>query len=380
VKRLLLLGGGHAHLEVVRQFGLHRPFASEVECVLANPDPDIAYSGMVPGIVAGHYARAEMLIDIAALANARGWRFVPQAARELVPAQRVAFLADGSQVAYDILSLNTGSAANLRQVAGAAAHAVPLRPFAAFLTAWQHMLEDAGAGRVRRIAVVGAGAGGVEIALAMAYRLAKSDSPATRCGVVLVTDTPTILAGYPPAVRDKFNRLLSKWRVDLHCGSQVTHVEAGAVKTAGGEFIAADRVVWATTGAGPDWLRGSGITADSRGFIAVDRHLRSLSNADIFGGGDIVSIDSSPHPKSGVYAVRHGPVLAANLRAALCGSALRRFVPQRNALSLISAGDRFAVASWNRWSVAGSWVWNWKDRIDRAFIARYRNPRPSNAI
>jgi selenide,water dikinase len=193
LKRLLLLGGGHAHLEVIRRFGLQRPFDSAVECVLASPDPNTAYSGMLPGVVAGHYAQADMLIDVATLAKARGWRFISQAVRELVPTQRLAVLADGSQIAYDILSLNTGSAANFRQAAGAVAHSVPIRPFAAFLTAWQHMLEEAEAGRVSRIAVVGAGAGGVEIALAMAYRLAQSDGSATRCGVVLVTDTARIL-------------------------------------------------------------------------------------------------------------------------------------------------------------------------------------------
>jgi selenide,water dikinase len=314
-----------------------------------------------------------MLIDVAALSNAAGWRFIPQAVQELVPAQRLAILEDASQIAYDFLSLNTGSVANLQQVPGAVAHAVPLRPFAAFLTAWQHMLDEAEAGRVSRIAVVGAGAGGVEIALAIAYRLARSDGLASQCGVVLLTDTATILAGYPPAVQGKFKRLLSQRGVDLHCGSPVTQVEAGTIKTADGEVIAADRVVWATAGVAPDWLQGSGIATDSRGFIAVDRHLRSLSNAEIFGGGDIVSMGSSLHPKSGVYAVRHGPVLAANLRAALRGSALRPYIPQRNALSLISAGGRYAVASWNRWSVAGNWVWNWKDRIDSAFVARYSN-------
>jgi selenide, water dikinase len=379
VKRLLLLGCGHAHLEVVRQFGQRRPFDFEVECVLANPDQDVAYSGMLPGVVAGHYAQADMLIDVAALADAGAWRFIPHAVRELVPTQRIAILADGSQIAYDILSLNTGSVTNLQQVPGAAVHAVPVRPFAAFLAAWQNIREEAEAGQVSRIAVVGAGAGGVEIALAMAHRLSRSDGFATRCGVVLVSDAVTILAGYPPAVQDKFKRLLSQRGVAVHCGSLVTQVESGAIKTASGEVIAADRVVWATAGAAPDWLQGSGIATDSRGFIAVDRHLRSLSNAGIFGGGDVVSAGHSPHPKSGVYAVRHGPVLAANLRAALDGSALRSYLPQRNALSLISAGDRYAVASWNRWSVTGNWVWSWKDRIDRAFVARYRNLQFSNA-
>jgi selenide,water dikinase len=164
---------------------------------------------------------------------------------------------------------------------------------------------------------------------------------------------------------------LEKWRITLHCGSPVVHVEAGAVKTARGEVIEANRVIWATTGAAPEWPKLAGLAADAKGFVAADATLRSTSNAEVFGGGDVVSIGTSPHPKSGVYAVRQAPVLAANLRAALTGGKLKTYVPQTHALSLISAGGEHAVATWGSWSVAGDWVWRWKDRIDRAFVAQY---------
>jgi selenide,water dikinase len=372
VKRLLLLGGGHAHLEVVRQFGRNRASGAGSEIVWASPGSHAAYSGMLPGVIAGHYRPEDMLIDLAALAMSAGCKFVSQAAIALDLAQRCAVLADGSRIEYDLLSLNTGSVADLQAVPGAAEHAISLRPFDAFLRAWKSLLGDAASGKACRITVVGGGAGGIEIALAMAYRLQADAGRVGRCCVTLVTDTPTVLPGYPQAAREKFEQLLAQCGVATHCGSPVTKVTTDAVATSAGDALAGDRVIWATTGAAPAWLRTAGIATDARGFVAVDSNLRSISNPEIFGGGDVVTMMASPHAKSGVYAVRHGPVLAANLRAALDGEQLVSYVPQPRGLALLSAGAKYAVGVWGKWTVAGSWVWAWKNRIDRAFVAKYR--------
>jgi len=167
-------------------------------------------------------------------------------------------------------------------------------------------------------------------------------------------------------------QLLAQRGIDTRRGSAVTMVTADVIATAAGDSIPADRVIWATAGSAPPWPRAAGIATDAAGFVAVDEHLRSVSNPEILGGGDVVTVMASPHPKSGVYAVRHGPILAANLRAALDGGRPARYVPQNRALSLLSAGDKYAVGVWREWTVAGSWVWVWKDHIDRAFVARYR--------
>lgn len=372
MKRLLLLGAGHAHLEVIRQFQQHLLNNPDVECILASPHTHTVYSGMLPGFIAGHYSLAEIQIDAAALARAAGWRFIQQPLLALDRVARVAMLADGTRVNYDILSIDTGSVADFQDVTGAAAHALPLRPFDAFLRVWQDLLAEASAGRIRHVGVVGAGAAGVEIALAIAYHFEEQGIAHAQCGVVLLSDTEEILASHPPAVRRRFERLLADRHVSLHCGNPVTEVGVTAIRTSTGDTIAADAVIWATAGGAPDWPKNAGIATDERGFIAVDRHLRSISNPEIFGGGDIVSLTPSPHPKSGVYAVRHGAALAANLRAVVCSAALRTFTPQRRALSLISAGGKYALASWGRWSVSGQWVWAWKNRIDRAYVAKYR--------
>lgn len=76
-------------------------------------------------------------------------------------------------------------------------------------------------------------------------------------------------------------------------------------------------------------------------------------------------------PKSGVYAVRQGPIIAKNLRAALGSHAATAFTPQKNVLYLLSTGDRHAIATRNGLSLSGKGFWYLKDYIDRRFIAQF---------
>jgi len=127
----------------------------------------------------------------------------------------------------------------------------------------------------------------------------------------------------------------------------------------------------------PPWIAASGIETDGAGFIAVNALLQSVSHPDIFAAGDVASMTGLRIPKSGVYAVRQGPPLAANLRQALASMSLIPYVPQPTALALISAGDKYAVASYGRIAFEGAWVWRWKDFIDRRFMNRYHIATPA---
>jgi selenide, water dikinase len=153
-------------------------------------------------------------------------------------------------------------------------------------------------------------------------------------------------------------------------------VEPGTAVMTDGQRIAASAVVWATGAGAPPWLRNTGLTLDAAGFIAVNAHLQSGTHAEVFAAGDCAAMQDARHPKSGVYAVRQGPLLAANLQRALAGKTLLTYRPQRRALALISTGDRYAVASYGSLALAGKWVWLWKDHVDRGFMARYQSLEP----
>jgi len=148
-------------------------------------------------------------------------------------------------------------------------------------------------------------------------------------------------------------------------------IEAGHVRLGNGARVACDAPVLAFGTSAPRWLGSSGLALDVQGFIATGRTLQSTSHPQVFAAGDVASRADAPRPRSGVYAVRAGPPLAHNLRRAVGGGDLRPYRPQARSLNLLSSADGRALLAWGPWSAYGRWVWRWKDRIDRAFIASY---------
>jgi len=369
-QRILLIGGGHSHVEVLRRFALTPD--PMVELALVSPEYSMCYSGMLPGLVAGHYSTRETHIDLAPLAMWAGARYLPDRVTGLDLYTRTARLGSGDREPFDIVSLDIGSTPEMSPP-GASALALPVKPVSAFLAAWTQMQTEAVTGGVRHIAVVGGGAGGVEILLAMQHRLSTvmhADAPR----FALITDQPTLLPSHAPVVRARFGRILVERGAVLHLSSAAMSVEPGNIVVTHGRRIAVDRIVWATSASAAPWLAESGLACDDKGFVRIDDNLRSTSHSFVFGTGDCASQLGHPRPKSGVFAVRQGPPLAANLRRAAHELPLSKYVPQRRALALISTGDKHAIASRGPFVVEGDWVWRWKDRIDRAFMAKYALP------
>ncbi|PAU78320.1 FAD-dependent oxidoreductase [Halomonas salipaludis] len=379
-RELLLVGGGHSHVEVLRRFALDP--APDVRLTLISRDRFTPYSGMLPGYLAGHYDFGDVHIDLAPLAEAAGARFLRDSVDGLdLAAQRV-IPHDHSPLTYDRLSLNIGAAPRLAAVPGAADHATPLKPIDGLNARWLALLERLQHDPVSKtIMVVGGGASGVEVLLAMQQRLQRlcrerglAESLLRFC---LVTRGPRLLANHNPRVQRRFARLLTRRGVALHSEAEVVSVGAGRVHTADGRTLAFDELLWATQAGAAPWLADTGLALDGAGFIRVDDHLASVSHPHVFAAGDTASMVNYRRDKAGVHAVRQGPALAGNLRASLHDRPLTRYRPQRRHLALISTGDRYAVASRGPWSWSGNWVWRWKDRIDRRFMARYRPPLPT---
>ncbi len=365
----MLVGGGHTHVEVLRRFGLAS--AADVELVLVSPNRWTPYSGMLPGLVAGHYTVEETHIDLERVVRFAGARFVATIATGLDPSARVLTLADGASLEFDLVSLDIGSMPATAGIAGAAAHAIGVKPVDAFLRTWNALMERARLGSLKRAVVVGGGAAAIEMLLAMQHRIAVVTGRREAVEWQLVTDVDVLLPAHQEGTRRVFRHLLAERKVEVHLSSRVVRVEPGVVVAANGCRVAGDFIVWAAGAAASPRFAASGLAVDDRGFIAVDETLRSSSHPHVFAAGDCATMVGHPRPKSGVYAVRQGPPLAANLRAAAAGRSLRRYVPQPHSLALISTGDRHAVATRDGWTLEGGWVWRWKDWIDRRFMRRY---------
>ncbi|MBK5255119.1 MAG: FAD-dependent oxidoreductase [Vicinamibacteria bacterium] len=371
---IVLIGGGHSHVGVLRRFGMH-PLPG-VRLTLICRDTHTPYSGMLPGYVAGHYRYDEVHIDVSRLARFAGAGFVREEAIGIDRAAGRVLCRDGPPVPYDQLSINIGSTPQMRDVPGALEYAVPVKPIHAFDARWRSLLD-----RVRsraglsRIVVVGGGAGGVELALAMQHRLGNELRASGRDpGAItfhLVTRGADILLTHNARVRHAFARVLTERRVVLHLNAEVNHVSATQLRTTGGKVIEADEIIWVTQAGGAPWLRDTGLALDADGFIKVADTLQTLTDPRVFAAGDIASMVRHPLEKAGVFAVRQGRPLAENLRRAVQGRALKAYRPQRRWLALISTGDQYAVASRGSLKTEGGWVWRWKDWVDRRFMAKF---------
>ena len=362
MKHLLLLGGGHAHVEVLRRIA-RTPLRS-ARVSLVSPNPQALYSGMVPGVVAGHYEAADCAIDLRGLAQRSGAAWVPASACGIdADANRIR-LFDGGDLGYDVLSLDIGSITDLSSIAGAAQHALPVRPIEDFARAVDDLITRAQR-RFIGVVVVGGGAAAVELALALQYRL----GPHAR--VTLVTGGTPPLPAFPQGTQARARHALRRLAVRV-IEDSVLEIGARQLRLAGGEGLACDAAVLAVGASPAPWLRASGLQLDAAGFVATGASLQSLSHPNVYAVGDTASRADAPHPRSGVYAVRAGAPLAENLRRTLAGETARGHRPGQRALNLLAWGERHAIASWGEWSAEGRWVWWWKDRIDRRFVARYR--------
>ncbi|WP_111656775.1 selenide, water dikinase SelD [Isoalcanivorax indicus] len=363
---LVLVGGGHSHALVLRMLAMTPPPGARI--TLVSPESLTPYSGMLPGFVAGHYQADDMHIDLAALCQWAGVRFVRARAVGLDTAQKQVLLDQGPALAYDVLSLDTGALPDTRGVPGAAEHAVPVKPVSRFRARWEALLLRLHDSRAPlQITVVGAGPGGAEMCLAVQHALART---AVRAHLRLVSAGP-LLPGLAPGARRAMQRALAAANVELVMDFPVARVNADWIEGQNGQRLPVDFVLWCTGARGADWLADSPLSCTDDGFVRVSDTLQSLSHANIFAAGDCAWPEPLALPRAGVYAVRQAPILAANLRAALSGAALTRYRPQRQVLALLSAGRQHAIASRGRLSVSGDWVWRWKDRIDRRFMARF---------
>ncbi len=353
---LLLVGGGHAHALVLRAWAMN-PLPG-ARLTLIDPAPAAAYTGMLPGFIAGHYRRSEIMIDLVRLATAAGARHIRDRAAGLDPAAGEVILGSGERLAYDLLSLDIGAGSAPEALPGFDDFGLAVKPFGAFASRWESFAATAPA--AARVAVIGGGAGGIEVALAAAHRLGP--------GRVSLIERDRLGAALSPAGRRHLAAALQRAGVAVCEGLAPASVSASGVEMAEGGAIAADLVLGVSGARPAEWLAATGL-ALHEGFVAVDRTLRS-SDPAVFASGDCAHLSDDPRPRAGVFAVRAAPVLHANLRAALTGRPLRPFHPQRDYLRLVSTGPRHAVAEkWGR-AIAGAWLWQAKDRIDRAFIRR----------
>lgn len=371
MKQVVLVGAGHTHVYVLEQWRRSPIEGAELTCV--SPFRYAAYSGMLPGVLAGQFERSAMEIDLQDLCATAGARLIVAAASGLDLAARQVLLDGRTPLSYDVLSLGVGSVPSLAGVRiDDASILVPVKPMQTFFERLCTVVRryDRAKARPLRLAVVGGGAAGVEVALTAPGFLRRAFHEIdVRC--ILITEGG-LLAGGQPATIARVGAALERHGVLVRSGSRVVGVDAGGVTLDGSSSVPCDVVVWVTGAVAPRFLHATGLPRDERGFVRTSSALQSVGGGPVFAVGDSGSIDRLRVPKAGVHAVRQGPVLWTNLRRTLKDQPLEPYVPQATFLTLINTGDESAIGEWRSWSFEGRGAAVLKSWIDRRFVGQFQ--------
>ena len=381
VKDLVLIGGGHAHVYVLKSLAMNPCEGARV--TLIAKDLHTPYSGMLPGLVAGHYSREETHVDLEPICRSGNFRIIHDEAVGIDHANKRVLMRSGRPgVRFDVCSVDVGITPRASDVAGANEHATPVKPIFGFNARWEAMLARVlEGGKKCDVCVVGGGAGGAELALSMRYRmreeLKKRGLDENLAAFTLVT-RGKLMPSHAKGVRKTFLKVFDEAGVRVIEDDGVARAESKTLVLQSGREINADECIWCTQAGAAKWLKEStDLALDDDGFIAVNATLESTSHQHVFAAGDVANVLKHPRPKAGVFAVRQGPPLDKNIRRALLGKSLVDFTPQKLFLGLITIGGKSAVLSYGNYAFGGigpvgERLWRWKDKIDRKWMKMYQ--------
>lgn len=380
--RVVLIGGGHSHAIALQLIGKHLigkyPLAN-ADLTLISDCVQTPYSGMLPGHIAGFYTYKECHINLINLAKFARVKLCIDRAIGLDLDRNQVICAYTNPIPFDVVCLDIGSTPTIHSVPGAAEFATPVKPVPDFLREWTRFLTNAAKSPNQpvSIGIVGAGAGGVELALTMHSHLQRKLNHHTQLDIHLFQRTTEIMPHHHRSVRNLLQSILEKRGINLHLGATVKRLYSSTppqiqLVTDSGFCVECDRVFWLTHASAPTWLRDAGLATDAQGFILIDETLQSISHSQVFATGDIATILNHPRPKAGVFAVRQGKPLYANLCRYIEGKPLKTYIPQHQYLNLIGTGDKCAIASRGCLTIPPHpLIWQWKDWIDRRFMKQF---------
>jgi len=365
-KKLVLIGGGHTHVLLIRALGV-TPIHG-VDVVLISENKFTPYSGMLPGYVAGYYSLEQTNIDLEQLCKITNVEWIEKRVEDIDITKQKVVCVNNVKIHFDKLSIDIGSTPDL-SVEGASEFALGVKPITGFQTRWNDLLATHDSKQLQGDwGIVGAGAGGVELVLAMAYRL--RDFPKLKFHLIYRGES--ILPGYSRKVVSYAEKALNKFGIEQHPNFLVKKVKREGLESISGQSIKLDQSIWCTGAVGAQWLNNSGVGLTINNFIKVNDYLQSTSHENIFAVGDVAEMINNPRSKAGVYAVRQAPMLERNLRSAFNDMPLEPINLQTQFLSLISLGEKSAIASRNGLIFKGKLIWAVKDWIDQRFIKLFK--------
>ncbi len=369
---IVLIGGGHAHIEVVRNFGMKPEPGTRL--TLISKENQTLYSGMLPGLIANHYEFDDVHIDLRPLTHFANCRFFHSEVLAIDLKKNVVLCDGRPPIPFDLLSLDIGSSPS--EVPDGHESILPVKPINSFYEHFRNSEPYSDQGESPTIGIVGGGAGGIELAFAIKHRLATALSgtgeAVSNTEVIIITADDSILPAFPRSAQKHCLLALKSAGIQLITNFKVVSATNNAIYNEVGEEIIVEHIIWATQASAPTWPGDCGLQTSTTGFVKVNKFLQAIGQKNIFAVGDIADVEKFNRPKSGVFAVRQGPILAKNLRHVARGETrLEKYSPQKHVLSLISLGEKIAIGTKYRVAFCGEWLWRLKKYIDKRFIERY---------
>jgi NADH dehydrogenase FAD-containing subunit len=365
-RRLVLAGGGHAHMMVLSHLGDFVEKGHDVTVI--GPSEHHYYSGMGPGMLGGTYRPEDIRFATRHLVEKNGGRFRLGNVVKIDATGRTVHLDHGDPVPYDVLSCNLGSHVNRDILEGDMAGIYTVKPIERLMSARDEILSRAARDTIA-IGIVGGGPSAVEIAGNIHLLL---QSPGMKPAGIRILTRSRIMPHHPEGIRTRAEASLGKRGIEIHENCMVQHISAGSVTEATGKRHDFD-IIFLASGVEPNRVfRISGLETGPDGGLLVNRYLQHKQHEEIFGGGDCICFEEHPLDKVGVYAVRQNPVLLHNLMASLEGGDLIAFEPGGAYLLIFNLGDGTGILHKWRVQFGGRLAFKIKDQIDRKFMRSFQ--------
>lgn len=371
-KRIVLLGVGHTNSHVAKMWRMNPIPRTELVCISDNLIS--AYSGMLPGVLAGNYPQSKMEIDLVRFTASVGAKLITHSVKSVDPSEQLVHFEDRPPLSFDILSIGIGSRPNKSAIKVASTRVVAIKPMQSFLSRLNASLRQHSKEKKLRVFVVGGGVGGIEIGFCLPNYLQAQGFHNFELGVVNSSDR--LARGVLDSTEKKIRSAFDSKGTNIITGQRVEIVNDGELLFADGTKREFDLVLWATSAIAPEILNQVPLSKDDHGFLLTKPTLQSVDCDDVFAVGDSGTLAEKPTRKAGVYAVRQGPVLWRNIHRKLNGESLEYYKPQQNFLKLLNTGDRKAIVEYKSFSFWAGWGWKLKDRIDVKFMEKYQEYKP----
>lgn len=360
-KHLVLVGGGHAHLTVLKNIDV---FVEKGHTVtLISPTTHHYYSGMGPGVLSGIYRPREARFHIRKMAEDRGAGFIRASVTRVAPDQRTLTTDAGHEIKYDVVSFNTGSKVPMHGIAESEVNVFPVKPIENLIKA-REVISGLMEKRAVQLLVIGGGAAGLEL-VGNLWRLVNDGGGSAQIRWLAGRG---LLPNSPEKIRQMARKSLCRRQIEVIEGSAVKQLAGGRALLADGREFLTD-VTLLAWGIQPSPLfKASGMQTDDAGGLLVNDYLQSVGYPEIFAGGDCICFQTMPLDKIGVYPVRENPILFHNLLASLTEQRLQAFKPQGKYLLIFNLGDGKGIYWKNNLVFYGKIAFYLKDYIDRKFM------------